>query len=234
MSKAKKIFIFFIVSISLQFTLVLDTRAEYATPALKILLIQAQDFYVFPLNDGWQGIDEVINKAPEVYASIMGLLMQKQKSYLIQYPGSYKQFNILQNEIISLFPKVAQSYNNNHPNDQVSSSFLEQVYYQGLRKRLNPVIVSGVPYDPTYKNIPFMLNQVVDNRSVYRPPANVSKATSNQQYDQVLQGIVNGLGQMMNKDLQNSRPSYIPNRDKPVPTRDRKFYEQDDTDLSGI
>ena len=129
------------------------------SPALKTIFQQAQQAYFAPMGSD---LNQVINTEPEIFASILGLVMQRQRNYLEPNPGYIPRFEALKEEIVSLLHKIAQANISQRPaNGQaITGTALEYIFYRDMNGESNNWFIENLQIDPARVGLPFMLNQV--------------------------------------------------------------------------
>lgn len=136
------------------------------SPALELLLTQIEKQFV---PQHWnKGMDEIAITIPQLYVTFLGTAMRKQESHLDRYPASFEKFEILNAEIESLIPKIANAYDyanaSNNNGKKINVKTLEGIYYSALMGDLSEIFLTN------YKNksgndirsiqIPYMIDKV--------------------------------------------------------------------------
>ena len=145
----KQSFLVYILSIVLLISAT-STAQNYINKSsdLELLHRKIENNYV-PSN--WNSsIEQIAINTPIVYCVFLGAAMRNQTFYLQQYPEKSKQFENLHNEIISLMPLFASTYNDANYNDTnyeyIDHKLLAELYYNAYKGEIYP------NFDQYYKN----------------------------------------------------------------------------------
>ena len=135
------------------------------SPALERLLQQIEQNYV---PQQWnQGMDDIAITVPFLYVQLVGYAMYNQQNNINQSSSGLKEFNNLNQEIISLTPQIAKAYNTTNSNN-INFEFCNpeelQVYY--IKSKNGILSQNFIQHyreqagkDITQINIPFILDE---------------------------------------------------------------------------
>lgn len=134
--------------------------------ALELLLAQIEK-QIVPQH--WnKGMDEIAITIPQLYVTFLGTAMRKQEYYLDRYPARIKKFRILNAEIESLIPKIANAYDyanaSKNNGKKINIKTLEGIYYSALMGDLSENFLTNYKKnsgnDIRMVHIPFMIDKV--------------------------------------------------------------------------
>ena len=128
--------------------------------ALRTVFDQAEKTYMVHIYD--LNMQVALNESPDMLATHVGLVLQRQKSYLNQYPGYSSQFRVLRDETLGFLRQLARAHHYQHPTygSELSIATIEGKFYEALNGNMNEFYIGMFQVDPANVNLPFILNQI--------------------------------------------------------------------------
>jgi len=133
-----------------------------SSAALQVVFDQAEITYMPVIID--LNMQVALNELPDVFATHIGLVLQRQKLYLNQHPEYASQFEALQKEALTFLRQLARAHNYRHPtyDFELSEAVMERQFYDALNGGMNEMYINLFGIDPAKANLPFILNQAPD------------------------------------------------------------------------
>jgi len=133
--------------------------------ALRTVFDQAEKTYMVHIYD--LNMQVALNESPDILATHVGLVLQRQKSYLSQNLGYTTRFETLRNEALEFLGQLARTHNYNHPTtgSELSADQMKSNFYDALNGDMNKFYIDLFNVDPANVNLPFILNQVLVDKN---------------------------------------------------------------------
>ncbi|QGY38910.1 hypothetical protein GM415_01740 [Pseudodesulfovibrio cashew] len=126
---------------------------------MKILLRQTNEMYASRFHIT---VDKLVNSDPRMFASILGVTLQRQLNYAGQNQQYVQQYRSLNMQCEGLLRWIAETKNNRNPKDgkPMGAEVLIRDFKTGLHGVPNSFFIQKFGVDPATVNLPMMLGEV--------------------------------------------------------------------------